>query len=106
MNKQKTRPPKTLKCSKSKTIKHRKLKSSHHIDLIYLIFVHPFYFNYGPLAQKFIYALFLSQNMTLHTFLLSGKFFTQKCAHRKVFIFSASVVQCTVCMLCKSIFTF
>ena len=34
MNKQKTRPPETLKCLKSKTIMHRKLKSSHHVDLI------------------------------------------------------------------------
>ena len=34
MNKQKTRPSKTLKCSQSKTIRHRMLKSSHHVDLI------------------------------------------------------------------------
>ena len=34
MKKQKPRLPKTLKCSKSKKIKHRKLKSSHHVDLI------------------------------------------------------------------------
>ena len=34
MNKQKKRPPKTWKCSKSKTIRHRELKSSHHVDLI------------------------------------------------------------------------
>ena len=34
MNKQKRRPPKTLKCSWSKTIRPRKLKSSHHVDLM------------------------------------------------------------------------
>ena len=34
MNNKKTRPPKTLKCSRSKTIRPRKLKSSHHVDLM------------------------------------------------------------------------
>ena len=34
MKKQKPRLPKTLKCYKSKTIRHRKLKSSHHVELI------------------------------------------------------------------------
>ena len=33
VNKQKTWLPKTLKCSKSKTIRNRKRKSSHHVDL-------------------------------------------------------------------------
>ena len=30
----KTRPPKTFKCPRSKTIRPRKLKSSHHVDLM------------------------------------------------------------------------
>ena len=44
LTKQKTRPPKTLKCSKSKTIRHRKLKSSHHVDLIRSIWCELFSF--------------------------------------------------------------
>ena len=116
MNKQKTRPPKTLKCSKSKTIRHRKLKSSHLVDLIrstwcelfsflglivldlehfkvlggLVFFVQPLYFNYEPLLQKIIYALFLWQNLNLRTFLSSGMFCTQKSALRKFFNLSAS----------------
>ena len=34
MNKQKTRPPKTLNCSRCKIIRPRKLSSSHHVDLM------------------------------------------------------------------------
>ena len=34
VNNKKTRPPKTLKCSRSKTIRPRKLKSSHHVDIM------------------------------------------------------------------------
>ena len=120
MKKKKTRPPKTLKCSRSKTIRPRKLKSSHHVDLIRSIwweffsflgllkvlggpffFLHPLYFNYAPLFQKYIYALFLSQNLNLRTFLSSGKFCTQKSALRKVFNFSASVMGNTKNTICQ-----
>ena len=41
---QKTRPPKTLKCSRSKTIRPRKLKSSHHVDLMRLTWCELFSF--------------------------------------------------------------
>ena len=34
MNNKKTRPLKTLKCSRSKTIRPRKLKNSHYVDLL------------------------------------------------------------------------
>ena len=95
MKKQKPRLLKTLKCSKSKTIRHRKIKSSHHVELItstwcelssflglivlnlehfkvlgglVFVVVHPLYFNYAPLSQKLFYALCLSQNLNLLTF--------------------------------------
>ena len=71
---EKTWPPKTLKCSKSKTFRHRKLKSPHRVDLIrstwcqlfsfqglivldlehfkvlaalFFSFLHPLFFNYA-----------------------------------------------------------
>ena len=120
MNKQKTRPPKTLTCSKSKT--NRKLKSSHHVDLIrstwcelfsflgliildlehfkvlggLVFFVHPLNFKYASLSQIIIYAPFFLLNLNLRTILSSGKFFTQKSALRKVFNFSAFAVHCTL----------
>ena len=69
VNKQKARPPKTFKCSKSITIGHRKWKSFSFLGLIVLdlkhfkvlgvlFFVNPLYFNYALLLPKFIYALF------------------------------------------------
>ena len=103
----KTRPPKTLKCSKSKTIRNRKRKSSHRGDLkrltwcelvsflcllvldlehfkvlgvlVFVLFTH--YISIKHLCCKNLFThFFLLQNMTLCTFLLSGKFCTPKSA--------------------------
>ena len=117
LNKQKTRLPKTLKCSKSKTMRHRKLKISNYVVLIRSIWYELFQLSmrncFGSRAfqsfrrpgfflftlcisimhlcrKKLFYALFLSQILNLRTFLSSGKISTQKSALRKVFNFSAS----------------
>ena len=85
VNKQKPRPPKTLKCSKSKIIKYKKGKSFRILGLIVLdlehfkvldglFFVHPLYFNYAPLLHKFTYALKEEKKFNLCAFLSSGKF--------------------------------
>ena len=82
VNQQKPRPFKPLKCFKSKTISHGKLKSPHHVDLIrstlvsflglivldlqhfkvlgglVFVVVHPLYFNNALLCQKLIDAPF------------------------------------------------
>ena len=105
-----------MKCSKSKTIRHRKLRSSHYVDLIRstwcelviflglivldlehfkvlggLVFVvHPLFCNYDTLSQKVIYALFCCNIWNLHNLLSSGKFCTLRSALQKVLKLSAS----------------
>ena len=51
---------------------------------------HAEHFNYSPLSQKLVYALFFVAKFEFMHFLSSGKFSTQKSALRKVFNFSAS----------------
>ena len=127
MNKQKTRPPKTFKCSKSKTTRNRKLKSSQNVDLIrstwcelfnfpglivldpehfkvlgsLVFFVHPIYFNYAPFWQNLIYAQFLLQNLNLRTFCRLERFARKSLLSRKFSTFLPLHASCVMCHLSR-----
>ena len=55
INKQKMRLPTTLKCSRSKTIRRRKLKSSHHVDFLKVKAFVQAEFSDSNYAQRYAY---------------------------------------------------